>query len=96
MPKPKLKDGADALFEPSPYTRYVLQDDKRKSYWTGRNPASPVGWTRDIDQAKVIVGLAGVVESRKQVSPIVEIDARDLRITYFREIEGPAKERTHA
>jgi hypothetical protein len=102
-----LKEGADALFEPSPYTRYVLQDDERKSFWTGHNPVSPKGWTRDIQKAKVVVGLAGVVETRREVSPIVEFDEgpglgrlgaiyRRTRITYFRELEGAAEERAHA
>lgn len=103
----KLKDGAEVVFESSPYTRYVLQDDERKSFWTGHNPVSPKGWTRDIDRAKVVVGLAGVVEARAQVSPIVEIDEgpglgrlgqtyRRTRITYFRELEGAAEERAIA
>lgn len=98
----KLKEGAEALFEPSGYTRWVLQDDTRKSFWTGHNPASPKGWTRDLQKAQVIVGLEGVVAARRQVPTIVEFDEgpglgrlgaikRKVRITYFRELEGAAE-----
>lgn len=99
-----LKEGAEPLNEPSGYCQYVLQDESTLAYWTGRiNPVSPAAWTKDLQKAKVVVGLAGVVAARAQVSTIVEyeilratVSYRKVRISYFMELEQPAEQQAVA
>jgi len=90
---------AEPLFEPSPYSQYVLQDNDLGAFWTGRDASTLAGWTDDITLAEVVVGLEGVVEARRKVPTIVEyshLGYPRVRITFFRELVEPAEQKAVA